>query len=202
MINKGWAYKHNKPSNYGQSFIAAFDINTGNPTFIDTNIAKGRMIVDYKIKKDTLLIFFKDGMTKYLMKKGLKISEKRLDINKEPEIESFIGKDVFVRKDKFLTNLISTDTTNFYVITKSGQYLVLNNNFEKINQIDSNIVYLKRYEKNGIKLLVNGLESILVDKKNNVYTDIKLSNTAKLVGSKIYDTQENKLIEMDLKNLE
>lgn len=201
MINKGFAFMGYRQLDFGKPFIAAFDLNSGKQIFLSPLSEKKDQISGFKIQNDTLLIVFKDMVSKHSLKDGSIILEKSFDIQALGELRYFIGGVVYIKTDSAFNNLILTDSMSNFLFTKSGKTLVLNDKLNILNQIDYNQLYVYYLKSKDYKFLANNNETTVIDNKNKKVAELKASNKAILLGSRLFDMQEKSFIEIDLKEL-
>jgi outer membrane protein assembly factor BamB len=201
MINKGFAFMGYRQLDFGKPFFAGFNRNTGKQLFLSTIGEKKDQITGFKIYHDTVLLVFKDRVSKYSLSDGSFISEKTFDIQTLGELRYFIGGQVYLKTDSIYNNLIFIDSTSHYLFTKTGKILVINDNLDVLNQIDYNQIYLYYLKTKDYKFLAKDNETTVINKGNKKAADFKASNKAILIGSTLYDMQEKSFIEIDLNEL-
>jgi hypothetical protein len=201
MINKGFAFMGYRQLDFGKPFFAGFNRNTGKQLFLSAIGEKKDQITGFKIYYDTVLLVFKDRVSKYSMSDGSFISEKTFDIQTLGELRYFIGGQTYLKTDSIYNNLIFIDSTSHYLFTKTGKILVINDNLDVLNQIDYNQIYLYYLKTKDYKFLAKDNETTVIDNENKKVADFKASNNSMLIGSTLYDMQEKSFIEIDLNEL-
>lgn len=201
MINTGYAFMGNRQLGFGTPFIASFNKNTGKQIFFSSINGKKDQIAGYKIYKDTVLLVFKDRIAKYSMINGSIILEKSFDIATLGELRYFIGSQVYLKSDSIYNPIVSSDSTKFFLYTKTGKILVLNEKLDIVDQIESNQLYIYYLKTKNYKFLAKDNETIVIDIKNKKVADLKASRKAILIGSKLYDVQEKSFLEIDIPDL-
>jgi hypothetical protein len=186
---------------FGTPFIASFNKNTGKQIFFSSMNGKKDQIVGYKIYKDTVFLVFKDRVAKYSMINGSIILEKSFDLASFGELRYFIGSQVYLKSDSTYNPIDSLYSTKHFLYTKTGKILALNEKLDITDQIESNQLYIYYLKTKNYKFLAKNNETIVIDNKNKKVADLKASNKAILIGSKLYDIQEKSFLEIDISDL-
>jgi hypothetical protein len=201
MINKGYAFMGYRQLDFGTPFIASFNKNTGKQIFFSSINGKKDQISGYKIDNDTILLVFKDRVAKYSMNNGSIILGKSFDLATSGELRYFIGSQVYLKTDSTYNPIDSTDSTKHFLYTKTGKILVLNDKLDITGQIESDQLYVNYLKTKKYKFLAKNNETIVIDNKNKKVADLKASNKAILIDSKLYDMQEKSFLEIDISDL-
>jgi hypothetical protein len=201
LLNNGYAFMGNRRLDFGTPFFTSFELNSGKQIFMSTIKGKKDQINGFTINNDTILLVFKDKVSKYSMTNGSLISEKSFDIKTLGELRYFVGNQVYTKTDSIFKCLVSSDSTKYYLLTSGRKILVTNCNLDILNQIDSDQLYVYYLKTKDFKLLAKGNETVVLDNTYREVADFKASRKAKLVGSKLFDIQEKSFIEIDLHDL-
>jgi len=201
LLNKGYAFMGNRKLDFGTPFFTSFDLNSGKQIFMSTIKEKKDQVNGYIISKDTILLLFKDRVSKYSMKDGSVLSEKSFDVKTAGELRDFLGDQVYTKTDSDFKCLATSDPTKYYLYTSTKKILVTNCDLDIIDQIDADQLYIYYLKTKDLKFLAKGKETIILDNSNKIVADLKVSGKAKLAGSKLFDIQEKSFIEVDLKEL-
>jgi len=198
MINKGFACIGYWQKRYGKPFIAAFDIHDGDCIFLRTIDYSNDPVNGYLALNDTILLVFKDRITKYSLIDGSLIYEKRFNIKDFGELNNFVDGLVYFNSPPANDSLEPPDPSKHYLITNSGKILVINDDLDILDQVDYDQTYRNYLETSDYKFLAKGNETIVIDHDNNIVAKLKASSNAILIGSKLYDRQGGNFIEIDL----
>lgn len=201
MVNRGYAFMGYRQLNFGDPFIAAFNINSGEQLFLSKIKGKNDQIIDSKIQKDTILLVFKDRVSKYSILDGSLISEKTFDNEKLGVFQCFIGNNVFIKSDSTFNSLVLNEPNRYYIYTDKDKVIVINNQFEILDQIDFAELYIRYLIIKDLEFVAKKNETVIIDSKGNKVAEIIASKNAILMGTKLYDVQEKSFIEIDLNGL-
>ena len=83
-------------------------------------------------------------------------------------------------------------------MTKTGNVLVINQDFEISKVIDIDFYYLKYAENKDYKLIGNKRETMIINNDGKKIGEIKAGNDSKLLGNKLYVFQGKSFIVIDL----
>jgi len=198
MINKGYAFNENSQINYGIPFFAAFNKHTGNQVFHTALSNSKNLIKNFSIQNDNVNLIFKDRILKYSLVNGEKIAEQTFEIETTGELTDFADKQTYCMSDSSLYNLTTSDSTCIYIKTQKNKILVLNRQLEIIKQIDPKAIFNCYLTTGDYKFLAKTYQSVVIDKDNKIVADFKVSQNARLIGTRLYDLQSRSLIEIDL----
>lgn len=201
MLNKGLAYLQNKQVDYGSPFIAAFDAQTGKELFLRGMNDNIDHVLGTKIDKDYAMVLFHNKTAKYSLIDGSLVQEKILDFKKSETIDCFIDSQVCIKENSFFKFLTQSDTVNHYVKTKSGKILMFNSQLEIIQEIDPARQYKYYLDYNGCKFLAKDNMTIVIDRDNKVKADMAIGSKVQQLGTKLYFTEKNSLLELDLNEI-
>jgi len=201
MINTGSANLNYAIFKQGKPYLAAFEIKTGKNIFLNTVDDKSGKIIESKIRKDEILILYKDKIAKCSINDGSLVSEKYFETGKYGELLGFISNKVFTKIDSTYKSLALSDTVNHYVYTKKNKILKVNNEMTILNEYDSNQFYRYYLHFNKLRFLKKESTTIVIDKNDIIVAKIDVPGIATKIGNKLYFVQEKSLIEVDLKEI-
>lgn len=201
MVNMGFAFMGYRQLDYGTPFIAAFDAKTGNQFFLNTINDKKNQINGFEINRDTLLLVFKDKVSKYSILDGSLIFEKIFNTETIGKLNYFIGSQVYIKSDSTYKSLSLSDTTKQYLYTNNGKALVLNDRFEILNQIEYDQFYIYYLLDNEYRFIAKENKTIVLDKNNKSVANLDISRKTIKIGSKLYYIQDRSFVEIDLKDI-
>ncbi len=200
MINLGYAFMGSRQLDFGTPFIAAFDANSGNQEFLNSRADNKDQVNGSYNRNGIIYMVYKDRVSKYSMANGSLISEKLFDVGKVGELRHFIGNQVYLKSDSTCyKSIFLSDTTMLYLYTNKGKILVINDDLEITNQINNDEMYIYYLKAKANKFLIKDNETIVIDAENRKIADLKITQNAVLLGSKLYDIHEQSFIELDLK---
>jgi len=201
MINYGYAFMGNRQVKYGTPFIASFSRKTGKQLFLSEINGTKDQIIGYKFDKDDVFLVFKDRVAKYSLIDGKVLLEKSVDIATNGELRYFVGSRTYIKTDSLYQSIDVSNKTSHFLYTKSGKILVMNEDLNVTDQVDYEQFYTYYLKTKNYKFLSKGNKTIVIDNKNKKIGDLKVSGRAILIGSKLYDIQENSFLELDISEL-
>jgi outer membrane protein assembly factor BamB len=198
MINYGYAFMEGKLVSYGKPFIASFNKNTGNQSYLNTIGYKNEILKAYHIKEDTLLLLSKNRIFKYSLKSGFELWETRYKTDSLGELTQFASADMYLPKDSIYTNLYLSDSTNTYVYTNKNNLMILNNELVLQKTIPVNDIFYCYLDVNGYKFLENGNFTVVVDKRGLKVAELNISGNILLKGNRLFEVEGNSLAEINI----
>jgi outer membrane protein assembly factor BamB len=202
MIDKGMAFMGNRQLDFGMSFFAAFDRQSGKQIFFSLINAKDDPILSYKIQNSEIFLAFKTRISKYSMKTGDLIIEKYFPEDNFGELKYFVGNQVFItNQNGDLISLPQSDPTKVFVFTSQGKTLSMDSelNISKtIEYDDLSIYYLRTAD---FKLIANDKKTLIVNNKGQRISEIDATSNAFMIGNILYDTQNKSFIVIDLSKM-
>jgi hypothetical protein len=201
MINKGYGISGYKQKLDGRPFLATFDLKTGKQHFLTVIEDKKQQINGFKVNKDTVLLAFKNKISKYSLIDGSLIAEKTFALDSLGELKDFIGGLVYIKAGATYKSLESVDSTKNYLWTGADKILTLNKKLEVSNDIDAKQIYICYLKTKDYRFIAKENETIVLDKADKIVAELQVSASAKLIGSKLYDMQKQNFIEIDVAEL-
>ncbi|HLN74401.1 MAG TPA: PQQ-binding-like beta-propeller repeat protein [Prolixibacteraceae bacterium] len=197
MINTGYVdmgvlYHDNVP------FIAAFDIKTGHQLYVSRSSVKNDIVHGFHISEDAISLIFKDRISKYSLQDGALISEKAYNTENYGELDCFADRTTYFKKDSTYQSLILSDTTRHFIFTKKDKILVINDQLEIVEQLDSKDLYTCYLQYKDYRFLEKANHAIVIDNNSKVVAEAELSKYSKLIGTKLFDVHEQKFLVVDI----
>lgn len=201
FVNRGYAFMGYRRLDVGKAFIAAYDVQTGKQLFLTKTRDKKDEINGFSVRKDTLLLVFKDRISKYSLLDGSLIMEKEFDPYYSGELNYFTGGQVYTKTDSTYQNLAMSDTTKYYIYNSKEKILVLNNQLEITSQLDANDLYIYYLKEKDYKFLAKGDKTVVIDQSNKEIADVDISRITQRIGNKLYSIGEKSFIELDINDV-
>ncbi len=201
MINKGYAFMGSRKLNFGKSFIAAFEKETGKQRYL--SFIKGKdQILSFTVRNNDIYLVFKNRIAKYSQATGNLLKEKTFPREKFGELEYFVGNHVFItNENKEFISLSQADSTKIFVFTSKGKILSIDNQLniaETIDYEDWSIYYLKT---NEYKFIAKDKLTWIIDNKGQKVAELNMTSNAFLVGKTLYEKQNDSFIAIDLSDI-
>jgi len=204
LLNLGYAFSTTflcQNIIYGKPFIEGFDKNTGNKLYYQSLKNNNYPITGYKVSNNTLILFSDSIISKYSIDNGELIKEKAINTDTLGLIDCYISNSTYILKDSLLICLNDSNSTYHCILTKNKKIIQINDQLEVLNIWNNEDTYAKYLAKGDFNFIGNAKDSYILDTNNNVIANLKASNKAVLIGSKLYDKQEKTMIIIDLKDL-
>lgn len=199
MVNKGYAYWGRKRIDFGEPFITAYNKENGKQHFFTSIDEKKNPILDFKIVNNTVILLHKDKISLRSLVNGAEITSKSFDADVLGELRFFLGDRLYkLNNDVQLSNLISTNSSKYYVQTSKSKSLELDESFNITNQFDFDNLYFHYLTYQDYKFLVKGNQTAVIDKDGKMIAELQVSENAFIVGDKLYDTNDKSLLEVNL----
>jgi len=201
MVNDGFASLNDAPIHYGKPFIAGFNKNTGKRVFLSPVGYKKEQILSYDIQQDTLYLLSADRAFKYSMRDGTEFWEQPFKTDSVGELTQFGKTEMFVLSDPDFIRPVLSHPTERVVFNSKNQLLVLNSQLEIIKTFPSDRICSCYLMTTKYKFIGVGENTIVTDKNNHVVALLDLSGDAVLIGTKLFESIGNSLIEIDMNDL-
>lgn len=179
-------------------FIAAFDRKTGYQLYVSRTTVRNDVVHGFHIGKETISLLFKDRISKYSLRDGALITEKIFNTETDGELDRFVDQKIYIKKDSTYRSLVLSDTTQHYISTKKDKILVINDQLETTEQLDSRDLYTCYLHYKGYRFLEKENHTIVIDSNSKVVAEAALSKYSKLIGTKLFDVQEQKFFVVDI----
>lgn len=206
LVNKGFAFQGNRQLNYGKTFIAAFDKQTGEQKYISMLNINNEQIVDFKQRENIIYLLFQHHIAQYHLETGNLILAKELPYKEGGDFVSFVGNQTFIFKDGNLLNLLQDDTTKIHVYTTQPQILSLDNQCKITNMMSPHNTGVSFLCYNDYKFIIqdfitNDRKAFIINKDRKLVAEVDITANAFINGNMLYDKRENRLIAIDLNNI-
>ena len=201
LINRGFAYQNNRLMEFGQPFIASFNLINGQQNYM-TEFEKENQINAYYVHGNSLILVFPHKLASYNLSTGSLVDEKPLTENLYGELAYFLGNQAFVeREDSTFIALNATDTTRHFLYTSTGRILTIDDNLKVDNQHNITEIYVNYLSAMGFNFLVKGSSTIVTNRQGEAIAILDAPSNAVLSGTTLRYAQDNSLIEIDLSSL-
>jgi len=204
MINQGYANFGNKKIDFGDPFILALNAGTGKLEYLRTVGTRDDFILDYKTVNDKLLFVLKDRILRLSFLSNDKFEEKTLNTTDYGELKYFAGsRTIFKREGSILSNLVTSDSTKYFVQTNKGITLVLDNEFEVSNQYNNSDLYFYYKDTVDYKFFLKGdrSQTLISYKDNRIIAEINVPNFIFIFGNKLYSINGKSLSIIDVDDI-
>lgn len=202
MINKGMAFMGSRQLNFGTPFFAAFNRKTGEQKFLSMLDEKNNPVLDFQTIKKELYLTTKNKLMKFSLETGNKEVEKEYSKDSIGELKYFVGNQLFVpNKNNDFESLTQIDSTKIYLYTNQNKVLAINENMNITNTYDFKDLNILYHWINNYKLIAKDAKTFIIDKMGMPIYEIEATSDAFMIGDKLYNKQDNRFIEIDLKEV-
>jgi len=205
MVNSGSAYMGPYRIATGSPFLAAYDAETGDEVF-KTYIESERrnFIRGFDVDGDTILMVFRDRIARYSVTDGELLHERETGELGNGDLMNFIGSQVFRQEiEGVYYSMAAFDRDNHYVITNTGTILTFNYDFELVDDISRDDLFVLYMAGPGYYLIRNTTESrsVLLDSNLQVLADLNTAADVFQNGSRLYFIEGHNLVELNLSDV-
>lgn len=201
MINWGYAERGQQKINMGRPFIASFNLSNGETRFKTIVSNDKESILDFALLDDEIAFVFDKRLEKYSLKDGRLLTTKAYNTAEVGELRYFLGDRVFVKSDKGFASLKASDPQKLYVYTASAKTLILDRSLNIVEKISIEDPFLVRIKTRDISVLSKRTECAVINKNGELLLTLPATSKVAFLRNKLYATNENRLLEIDLKNL-
>lgn len=201
MINYGFGVKDGRMLVYGTPFIAMYNANNGKELYSKKVNQINDPIVNYRMNNDTISLVCQKSCYNFLVSKNMFANEKVYNVDSVGFFSHTIsGENIYLKSDSSFKSLASLDSTSKYVYTSNDKIVAIGRDLEIVKVYNNSDVYNYSNRINGYKLLYNNRTFTIIDSKNNEQGTINVTGIVKQVGSNLFDTNGNSLIEINFEN--
>ena len=204
MINAGYAYFNQNLIDHGVPYIAVYNKNTGEQKYMKEVAPKKDMIrcMTMNERKSEIILCLDEKMARYNLTDGTLIKEVKYDSKKYGKPDKFIDSIHFEQTADGFVSLEKLYPQNRILVTDKDYVLFLDNDLNITKEAKAEDYAFTFLEKNNVQLIVDKEKNIHVlnpDLKESAI--LRISPDAEIVDNKIYDTNDNELIVIDLNKL-
>ena len=140
---------------------------------------------------------FDDKIARYSLTDGSLLAEKRYEEIAMKKPTGFLAPTSFAKTDTAYVSLVLSDSDHAYVIN-SEKAFVLNSDLDVVGEVGFDTLYVHYLRTTDYRFLACGSETLVIDKNHNEVARIGVGRRAFLVGRKLYEIQDNTLVEIDI----
>lgn len=202
MMNSGYARSGYFKIPAGKSFIAAYDKESGEEiykTFVSPT--EDDFIRDYKLSGDNILLLFENRIEQYKLTNGEMTNSNDTESFENGELAAFIGYEAFRKEGENVYYSISShDMSNNYIITYEDQILVLDREFDYMETIDFDELFILTAGAKDYFVISDyaGTHSLLLDNDLLPLAEIDAAGDVYINGSTLYVVDDQKMVKMSL----
>ncbi len=199
LINKGYAFWRNRTINFGEPFILKINKETGKEVYFKSLNEKENPVYNYKIENDSLLALFKNQLTNYSLSDGLSGQSNTFNNETYGDFKFFVGNSLYKKAEDSDSNYVTVnDSINIFVQTSKGKTIKIDKKFNVIEAYDFDNLYLRHSIYKNFTLLNQKDYIIILDSNNKSIAELNVSFDSLIIGDKLYDLKDNKLLEVNL----
>jgi len=204
LINKGYAFLGNKQVNFGKTFIAAFDKQTGKQKYLSWINVKNNPVLSSQLLDNAICLIHKDKITKYNKETGGQIIESNI-LLKDPnvgELKHFVGDRVFITdSNDDLLCLAQSDSTKIFVYTSQNKIILFDNLLNITDTIEHKDVSINYLHTKKYNFFTKGGKTLIVNNEKKKIAEVEISLNAFIIDNVLYDKQDRSFVVIDLEEL-
>ena len=203
MINKGLARENNRQIAYEKPFIATFNRQTGQQISQMPFNEKDNAILSYKLKDDYAYLLFKNKIVKYCF--ATKENELKLfPVQQYGDLSFFIGNHVFIKYgEDSIKSIVATDTSKFFVFTKNGMALSIDENLNVCDTISNDKLTVSCVDGAPLSFFANQDKISVINNDGIKCAELNtnLNDNAYIIKNSLFYIEDKKLCIVNLENL-
>jgi outer membrane protein assembly factor BamB len=208
MLNFGVARKKGEMIPYGRPFIANFNLSTGKLSAFNFLNTEEQPIVDQIIRKDTLIILFRDSILKYSLSNNSVLSFNAIKLPPKMQLKQFVGSNVYVSEtDSTVQMLTKTDTTAYFITLSDEKMIKLAADLQALEYIEPQKLYYANLKAKNHQLLYahapskEAQSTWIVDEQLRVKNKVKLTVNIVVMGDKLFEVKGKQVIMYNVNEL-
>ena len=202
MINFGHAYMGYRQVVQGTPYIAAFNKHTGENKYFNIINVKKDPVQSLWTKNDTLILAFSNRLEQYSLNDGKKIYEKTIDTKKYGELLLFVGYQTYIKtSDNKYEPVPGIEQSNNYLLTENQKVLVLDEDFNPLNEIDQDSIFIHYSSSRHYKFIANEDLTVVLDADNFAIAEFTSSKNSVLIDKMLFSMYKENFLEVDLSGL-
>ena len=196
MINYGVAYMNNQPVYCGKAFVAAYDKNSGEQSFI--NYFDKKEIIQNQFITDNYFIF---NVNNKLLKFDFwenKIVDEQIMPTTSAEVNFIYENQIFIEKNGKFIDLTQTDFAKIFAWQKTGQIFKINEDFEFEHTEEFEDLFVNIYQFEDYQIVTNRQKTLMIDREGNQIAEFNTNSKVIIIDNVLYYIQDNSLYYIDL----
>lgn len=202
MMNSGYAYRGYFKVPFGESFMAAFNKETGNEIYKKiVSDESDDFIRDFRLSGDNIFLLFENRIDQYRLSDAEIRNSKDTESFEKGMLAAFIGYQAFRKDgDNVYYSITSHDQSNNYIITMAEQILVLDYEFNYVETIDFDELFILKMGGEDYFVIADhaGTHSLLLDRELMPLAEIEAAGDVYINGSTLYVVDDRKLVKMKI----
>ena len=202
MINRGIAMMNNRTVAFGEPFIAAYDLANGDELY-SNEVEKNESTYLSSVVNEANHIYatVDDRVEKFSISNGEKVKTQSFDQSEYGKPLRLMEGNFYLEKNSIFSKVSDMPKRKLYIFTDSANILVLGPDLSIESQIEEDDLYYLQAKTREYKIISNGDHSIIINAKGDRITALKASGKTLIAGNKLFLSENNRLIEIDLLSL-
>ena len=202
----GYAVKSNRQTDFGSSFIAAFDRQSGKQKYCVIFPKDAPLTIDYKKTDSEIYLLSKNSMAKYDLENGYKISDSKFDVNKV-KFMNFIDSNTYLlvkepnSHQHYFYNLAQLSSSDLHINAAQGEIISLDADLNITNIIKIDKVGSKYLSYKDLKFILKDEKTYVINDDGRIIAELKVGINAYIVEDTLYDKYDKSFIIIDLKKI-
>ncbi|MDR2972153.1 MAG: PQQ-like beta-propeller repeat protein [Bacteroidales bacterium] len=202
MVNKGFAVKMERPVMFGETFIAAFDKQTGEQKYLSLLNNECGSIYDYKLIDNELYLLFQNGIRKYSIETGTKIAENLISRMTFGALTNFVGNDIFIEnKNGYFLNINQFDLGDIHAQTSLNDIYFFDNPLNTTYSIGDRKIWKFYFEYKDYKLIAQHQKTLIIDNDGKKIAEVAFSSNAFIIDNILYEKRDKSVVAIDLQSI-
>lgn len=193
VVNMGHASLVGKSSEYGNTYIGAFDTHSGAQVYINFINSTDKVILGSTFINKELILLFEDSIAKYNPSNGQLLATSSVNIaSNKVYANNFADNNIFTLMDanKYV-QLNTIDTLDFCIRTHE-KVIIYANDLSVKQTLPFTDLAVKFYDNKYYKLLCNNTQIMVTDTLGQVLANFDLPFKTDLINNQIYNTSDGR----------
>lgn len=202
VVNRGFAFMNGRYMRFGKPFIAAYNDVTGAEIYKKQIVVGDEAVIGYFIRDNNLFLLFRNRMMKYAIETGTKLAENHFPEMDFGEITGFAGDQIaVVAGNGKIASLKSVDSTSICITLNRNRLLAIDTELQVVKTPVKVEFCTYFYETPDFKFYMKNGKAQVANNEGRIIAELNASNRAFMIGTTLFDIQDNALIVADLKEM-
>lgn len=216
LINNGMAFTYDRDAinyidihgtlRYGNSYITAYSKATGEQKFF--NLINNSCITDQKLKNDTLVILFRNGLSLYSAHNGKELDSIKIGEENTDGLKFMAGGYDFLEKDNQYIPVKDYYPEHYFAKTQNDMLFIFDKNLNFKKYIVPNKRLIRLSQNKEYQLIAKDpsgskeSEFFLLNSANQLVCSLKRANYARITNNKLLVCRDHDLIIINLNEIQ
>ena len=202
VINRGFGFMNGRYIRFGKPFIAAYNDVTGAEIYKKQILTGDEAVTDFYIRDNNLFLLLGNRMMKFAFETGTKLAENYFPEMDYGELTGFAGDQIaVVAGNGKIASLKSVDSTSICITLNRNRLLAIDTELQVVKTPLKVELCTYFYETPDFKFYMKNGKAQVANNDGRIIAELNASNRAFMIGTTLYDIQDNALIVADLKEM-